>query len=92
VFGLSAQSSFDDFKQMKVATDADAKRADAKLHSANSQGTLATILIPSGAAVLALGATLLVLDLNARESEPQIGLAPLPGGGFVSWHGRVGGL
>jgi hypothetical protein len=92
VFGLSAESSYDAFKHTKIDSLDATKHADSKLSDANSKGTLATVLIPSGAAVLALGATLLVLDLNAGERAPQVSLAPLPGGAFVSVRARAGGL
>lgn len=92
VFGLGANSSFDDFKQTKVTDKDSAAAADKKLSSANSKGTLATILIPSGAAILALGATLLVMDLSSDDHSPEVALAPLPGGAFLSLRTRAGGL
>jgi hypothetical protein len=92
VFGLGANSSFDDFKHTEVTDDDSAARADKKLDSANTKGTLATILIPSGAAILALGATLLVMDLNSSDHSPEVAVAPLPGGAFLSLRTRAGGL
>jgi hypothetical protein len=92
VFGLSARSSFDAFKHTEIHDASDAKHADAKLDSANSKGTLATILIPSGAAILALGATLLVMDLNADDHSPEVAFSPLPGGAFLSLRAHAGGL
>jgi hypothetical protein len=92
VFGLSANSSFDEFKSTKITDKDAAKRADDKLDSANSKGTLATVLIPSGAAILALGATLLVMDLSSDDHSPEVAVTPLPGGAFLSLRTRAGGL
>jgi hypothetical protein len=92
VFGLSANSSFNEFKRTTIGDEDSAARADKKLDSANTKGTLATILIPSGAAILALGATLLVMDLTSDDHSPEVALAPLPGGAFLSLRTRAGGL
>jgi hypothetical protein len=92
-FGLGAQSTFDEYKGLRVRDEDDARRANAKFDSAKSQGMIATVLIPAGAAVLALGATLLVLDLSdGGGGEHEIALQPLPGGALLSLRGTTGGL
>jgi hypothetical protein len=91
--GASAQSSFDAFKKSDVKTEADAMRANTKFDSVKSKALVANILIPSGAAVMALGATLLVLDLTrGAEKGPRLALQPLHGGALVTLHGVTGGL
>jgi hypothetical protein len=93
VAGASAQSSFDAFKKTEVKTEADAMRANTKFDSVKSKALVANILIPSGAVVMALGATLLVLDLTRGEERgPRVALQPLHGGALVTLHGVVGGL
>jgi hypothetical protein len=86
VLGLSAQSSFEDYKQTEEI-DTIEGRAEAEQHfdSAESKGQIATVLIPAGAVVLALGATLLVIDLSDDGGAgSELGLAPLPGGALLS--------
>lgn len=92
VLGLGAQSEFDEFKAIDVQDEADARRAAAEFDSAESKGQLATVLIPAGAAVLALGLTLLVLDLNAGEDAAEIALTPLHGGAMLALRGTTEGL
>ena len=90
--GLSAQSSFDDYKQMRIEDEDDAARAQDRFEGAQSQGLLATVLVPAGAAVLALGATLLIFDLSeSGPSETEIGVAPVPGGALLSLRATAGG-
>jgi hypothetical protein len=92
VFGLGAQSSFDDFKNTAVDDDGDRRRAEQKFDDAESKGRLATVLIPVGAVVLALGATLLVLDLSdGGSTETELGLQPVPGGALLSLRGTTEG-
>jgi hypothetical protein len=92
VVGVGAQNTFDDFKAIDVHDEDDAKRANDKFDSAESKGKVATILFPAGAAVLALGATLLVLDLSddGGSEETQVGVTPLPGGALLALHARTG--
>jgi hypothetical protein len=93
VFGLAAQSSYDDFKGTEIDDDEDRARAEDSFDSAESKGRLATILIPAGAVVLALGATLLVLDLSdGGGSETELGLSPMPGGALLSLRASAEGL
>jgi hypothetical protein len=92
VVGAMAQSDDDAFKKTEINSDQDIERANAKFDSAEKKGQIATILIPAGAVVLALGATLLVLDLTSDESAPQMALTPLPGGGMLSLRARGEGL
>ena len=93
VLGLGAQSKFDYYKQTAVDDDVDADRANSAFDSAESQGRFATVLIPAGAVVLALGATLLVIDLSSGgESNASVGLGPVPGGAILALHGSTEGL
>jgi hypothetical protein len=92
VLGLGAQSSFDDYKQTEVRDEDDAAQAEEHFDSAESKGRIATVLIPAGAVVLALGATLLVLDLSDDGgADTELGLAPLPGGALLSLRAAVEG-
>jgi hypothetical protein len=92
VLGLSAQSSFDDYKQTEIDDDEDRVQAEEHFDSAESKGKIATVLIPAGAVVLALGATLLVFDLSDDgEGGTELGLAPLPGGALFSLRAAVEG-
>jgi hypothetical protein len=91
VLGLGAQSSFDEFKNTAVEDADDRRRAEQRFDDAESKGRLATVLIPAGAVVLALGATLLVLDLSDDGGgETELGLQPLSGGALLSLRGTVG--
>ena len=92
VIGAIAQSENDDWQQMKPTSVEDAQRIDTEFKPIETKGLVATIMIPTGAAVLALGVTLLVLDLTAEESGPQVSLTPLPGGGLLSLRASGGGL
>jgi hypothetical protein len=92
IVGLGAKSDFDDYKAIEVQDSADAERARAKYDDADSGGTLATILIPAGGALIALGVTLLVLDLSASgPEETSVAIAPLEGGALLSLRGSLGG-
>jgi hypothetical protein len=55
---------------------------------------MATVLIPAGAAVLALGAVLLVIDLSdGGPSQTEVSLGPVANGGaMLALRGKVGGL
>jgi hypothetical protein len=93
VVGASAKSDFDAFKAIKVKNEQDAQRASTKFDSVQSKSLAANILMPSGAAVLALGATLLVLDLTRDDkSGPELGVRSLRGGGLLTVRGTMGGL
>lgn len=92
--GASAQSDFDAFKKTDVKTQSDAMRANSKFDSIKSQAMVANVLIPSGAAVMALAATLFVLDLTrGREAETaRVGLQPLRGGAMLTLQGVARGM
>jgi hypothetical protein len=91
VLGLGAQSSFDEFKSTPVDDADDRRRAEQRFDDAESKGRLATVLIPAGAVVLALGATLLVLDLSDDGGgATELGLQPTTGGALLSLRGTVG--
>jgi hypothetical protein len=92
VVGLSAQGDFDDYKKTPIDDPADAERADAKFEDAESGGMLATILVPAGGALIALGVTLLAIDLSAGGSEETgVALVPQPGGALLRVRGSLGG-
>lgn len=92
--GVSANGSNDDYQNAPVATEE--QRADAldKLDAAKGKGLAATILIPTGAALLALGATLLIIDLSGGgdESGAEMAVQPLDGGALLSLRTRAEGL
>jgi hypothetical protein len=91
VVGASAKSSFDEFKAIKVTTEDDARRANSKFDSVKSKALAANVLMPSGAAVLALGAALLVLDLTRGESRsPEVSVQSLRGGAMLTLRGTTG--
>jgi hypothetical protein len=95
VVGASAQSSFDDFKKTDIKTATDAMRANTKFDSVKSQALVANILIPSGAAVMALAAALFVFDLthSGRTGEvAKLGVLPLRGGAMLTLHTVAGGM
>jgi hypothetical protein len=87
-----ASGHHDDFLHTEIHSESDIARANALLDKADTERKVSTVLMPAGAAVLALGVTLLVLDLTAGESGPQMALSPLPGGGMVSLRASGGGL
>ncbi len=93
VVAASATSSFEDYKKAPITSEDELERANSKLESANTKGLVASVFIPSGAVVLALGATLLVLDLTSDDpSEPNLALWPLRDGAMLSLRGKMGGL
>jgi hypothetical protein len=93
VAGASAQSDFDAFKKTPVKSEMDATRANSKFDAVKSKALVANILIPSGAAVMALAATLFVLDLTQGErAGPKLGVEPLRGGALLTLHGTTRGL
>jgi hypothetical protein len=88
--GVSANRDFAQFKQMPVSAPGDALRANEMLDAAQRKAVLANVLVPSGAAIAALGGILLVLDLGRDEAAASVGVRPLPGGALLSVHGAVG--
>ena len=92
VLGAIAQSENDDYQNTKVVDAAGAKQLGADFNPIKTKGLVATILIPAGAAIIALGATLLVLDLSADENGPSVSLTPLPGGAVLSLRASGRGL
>lgn len=90
VVGASAKSSFDEFKAIKVVTEDDARRANSKFDAVKSKALAANVLMPSGAAVLALGAALLVLDLTRGGShDTEVSLLSLRGGAMLTLRGTT---
>jgi hypothetical protein len=95
VVGANAQSNFDDFKKSTIKTESDAMRANSKFDSVKSQALVANILIPSGAAVMALAAALFVLDLTHGERSGEVaklGVLPVRGGAMLTLHAVAGGM
>ncbi|MFI5307184.1 MAG: hypothetical protein ACHQ53_07530 [Polyangiales bacterium] len=90
VVGASAKSSFDEFKAIKVVTEDDARRANSKFDAVKSKALAANVLMPSGAAVLALGAALLVLDLTrGGPHDTEVSLLSLRGGAMLTLRGTT---
>jgi hypothetical protein len=86
VVGMSASSTFADYKNTVVTDQASARQASAKFSDADSQGTVANILMPIGGALVIGGAIMLYLGLNSdSESAPatQVVVAPMPQGGVL---------
>ncbi len=93
VLGLSANSSNDEYQSAPVDTADEREAALEKLDAAQGKGLAATILIPTGAALLALGATLLIIDLSGgSESGAEVAMQPLAGGALLSLRARTEGL
>jgi hypothetical protein len=89
--GISARSSYDDFKHTPVATREDVHRLSADLDALQTKGTIANVLMPVGGALLGLGATLLILDLTGRDDakrEAKLTMSPSVGGAVLMLHGR----
>lgn len=94
VLGISANGSNDDYQSAPVDTEEEREAALEKLDAAKGKGIAATILIPTGAALLALGATLLIIDLSGGgdESGAEVAVQPLDGGALFSLRTRAEGL
>lgn len=88
--GASASSEFDNFKALPVRTRAEAERADARFRTVQSKALIANVLMPSGAALLGLGAVLLVLDMRRESERPALALAPVRGGLVLGLRGQLG--
>jgi hypothetical protein len=92
IVGALSQSDFDDFKSSRVVTRQDADRANAAFDTAHTKAVVANVLMPVGGALLALGATLLVIDLSSHaDHEPptpkaRLQVTPLVGGGMLTLH------
>lgn len=84
VLGVTAESDYDRWKSMRVRTRAEAQDANQEFSSIGTRGTLANVMIPAGAVLLAAGAVLLGLDLTAEVTQA-------PSGGAVAVRGRFGG-
>ena len=84
---------FDAYKKTDVNNKMDIMRANSKFDGVKSKALVANVLIPSGAAIMALAGVLLVLDLTRHdEKTPSLGLQPLRGGALLTLRGVSGGL
>jgi hypothetical protein len=92
VLGASAQSSFDGYKNFELKSMADVARANSKLDGAKSKALAADVMMPAGAAILALGGVLLALDLMRDDKAPSLAVIPIRGGALLSVRAVAGGL
>ena len=89
VLGLTASASFDELKRRPVRTTDDADRVRHDFESIHTRATLANVLLPASAAVLGVGAALLIRDLSSAGAEQgardvTLFAAPLSRGGIVT--------
>ncbi len=93
LFASSASSSFDDYKRIDVTDEDSAAAADAAFSDAESQATVANILMPMGGALLVGGAVMLVIGLSGRDDDhsasTQLAVAPTPDGGVLWLSGAL---
>jgi hypothetical protein len=92
VVGMSAQSTFDDYKQTSVTDRTSAAAADATYNRAQSQATLANVLMPIGGALIVGGVVMLVMGLNDSGHEAgsaQVAFVPSSHGGTVFVSGSL---
>jgi hypothetical protein len=94
-FGLMSQASEDDYAGIHVVTEADAEAADDKLEKARTQAVIANVGMGVGAAVIAVGAALWIVELSDDEGgeEPRARIVPriAPGEIGVAFSGHFGG-
>ncbi len=97
VLGALGKHDFAAYKSAPVRTRADADRANAEFDAAHTKGTLANVLMPVGAVALAVGATLLVLDVSSKPDDgdraanahARLSVTPLFGGGVLTLSGPL---
>lgn len=90
--GASANGDYDEFKARPVRSQSDALQAEDRFATVETKAVVANVLMPSGAAILAFGGVLLVLDLSRHEERATVALRPLPGGALLTLSGVRGGL
>jgi hypothetical protein len=91
VIGIAAEQDFERWKRQPIRSAAQAEQASADFEGLQDRAVAANILIPAGAVVLALGATLLVFDLSDGDHAAQLSVAPLFDGERAHVLGRMRG-
>jgi len=93
VVGWTAQQDFDDWKAMPIGSRDQADDARTAFDGIRSRAIAADVLLSVGAVGIALGATLLVLDLGRdgeRDGTPtRLALVPAPGGAIMRIEGAL---
>jgi hypothetical protein len=75
VFGIAADRSHDAYAGTVVRSNADANRALEHLETAEDRALAANILYGAGGALLAVGATLLLVDLTSDDDDDDVSLS-----------------
>jgi len=96
VVGAIAAKDFSAWKKSSVGTPEQVDQANAALDDLNTRAVVADILMPAGAVMLGLGATLLVLELGDDDDErtedyARLALEPKPGGALLRVQGTFRG-
>jgi hypothetical protein len=94
---VSAESDYDELRRRPVETRADVDRARDDFSSIETRAAWSSVLIPTGAIALGVGAVLLGIDLTAggepdSDNADRVFLAPLARGGVVGVRGTFGGV
>jgi hypothetical protein len=91
VVGAIAAEDFNAWKKSSVGTTEEADRANDELDDLNTRALAADILMPAGAVMLGLGATLLMLELSDDEDRTPAGatlaIEAKPGGALLRVRG-----
>lgn len=96
VIGLTAQGSWGDLEKTQPQTTSDARKIHDDFDSVETRATLANVLMPVGAAALATGIVLLIVDMTGEsrgteqaaghateQGSTHLSLAPARGGGMI---------
>jgi hypothetical protein len=87
VVGVAAADDFSAWKDTSIRTPEQAEQANAELDDLNTRALVADILMPAGAVMLGLGATLLVLELSDDEDRTALAIEPRPSGALLRVRG-----
>jgi hypothetical protein len=82
--GASASADYERFKALPVRSAMDAARANERFDRVETKAVVANVLMPTGAALMALGGVMLVLNLNHGEQPAMVALQPLRGGALLT--------
>ena len=83
VLGLGAARAHDTYASTLVRSDADADRALEHLETAEDRALAANILYGAGGALLAVGATMLIVDLTSDDDDVGLSVSATPVAGGV---------
>jgi hypothetical protein len=93
VVGWTAQQDFDEWKEMPVGSRDEADDARAAFDGLRGRAITADVLLSAGALAIALGATLLVLDLGddgeGVRGKTRVAVVPAPGGAIMRVEGAL---